>query len=61
MFEKLKALRERFLELDKLIADNDIIANQEEWQKLVKERASVCFEAMESNTSGTPIWLRESS
>ena len=41
MFEKLKALKERFDELDKLIADNNIIANQEEWQKLVKERAAL--------------------
>lgn len=41
MFEKLKALKERFDQLNKLIADNDVIANQEEWQKLVKERASL--------------------
>ena len=41
MFEKLQAVEERYEELTKLIADSEIIANQAEWQKLVKEHASI--------------------
>jgi len=41
MFEKLEAVEKRYDELTKLIADPDVIANQSEWQKLMKEHASI--------------------
>lgn len=41
MFERLEQIAKRFKELEKLIGDPDIIANQEEWQKLVKEHSSL--------------------
>ncbi len=41
MFEKLEAVEKRYEELTKLIADPEIIANQTEWQKLMKEHASI--------------------
>ena len=41
MFEKLEAVEKRYEELTKLIADPEVIANQAEWQKLMKEHASI--------------------
>ena len=41
MFEKLEAVEKRFEELTKLIADPEVISNQSEWQKLMKEHASI--------------------
>lgn len=41
MFEKLQAVEERYEELTKLIADPEVIANQAEWQKLMKEHANI--------------------
>ena len=41
MLEKLEGIYKRFLELEDLIARPDIIAKQDEWQKLVKEHSSV--------------------
>ena len=41
MFEKLESVEKRYEELTKLIADPEIIANQAEWQKLMKEHASI--------------------
>ena len=41
MFEKLEAVEKRYEELTKMIADPEIIANQSEWQKLMKEHASI--------------------
>lgn len=41
MFEKLEAVEKRYEELTKLIANPDVIANQAEWQKLMKEHASI--------------------
>ncbi len=41
MFEKLEAVEKRYKELTKLIADPEVIANQSEWQKLMKEHASI--------------------
>jgi peptide chain release factor 1 len=41
MFEKLNALKLRFEKLTELIADPAIISNQQEWKKLVKERAAL--------------------
>ena len=41
MFEKLEAVEKRYEELTKLIADPDVISNQSEWQKFMKEHASI--------------------
>ena len=41
MFEKLEAVEKRYEELTKLIADPEVIANQSEWQKFMKEHASI--------------------
>ncbi len=41
MFEKLEAVEDRYDELTKLIANPEIISNQTEWQKLMKEHASI--------------------
>lgn len=41
MFEKLEAVEKRYDELTKMIADPEVIANQSEWQKLMKEHASI--------------------
>ena len=41
MFEKLEAVEKRYEELTKMIADPDVISNQVEWQKLMKEHASI--------------------
>ena len=39
MFERLAAMKERFEKLNELIADPEVVAKREEWQKLVKEHA----------------------
>ena len=41
MFEKLEAVESRYDELTKMIADPEVISNQSEWQKLMKEHASI--------------------
>ena len=41
MFEKLEAVEKRYEELTKLISDPDVISNQAEWQKYMKEHASI--------------------
>ena len=41
MFEKLEAVEKRYEELTKLIADPEVISNQSEWQRLMKEHASI--------------------
>ena len=41
MFEKLETVEKRYEELTKLIADPEVISNQAEWQKLMKEHASI--------------------
>lgn len=41
MFENLSAVKEKFSELEKKIADPEIINNQEQWQKLMKEHAEL--------------------
>ena len=41
MFEKLEAVEKRYDELTKMISDPEVIANQSEWQKLMKEHASI--------------------
>ena len=40
MFEKLEAVEKRYEELTKIISDPEVIANQTEWQKAMKEHAS---------------------
>ena len=41
MFEKLEVVEKRYEELTKQIGDPEIIANQSEWQKAIKEHASI--------------------
>ncbi len=41
MFEKLENVEKRYEELTKLISDPEVISNHEEWQKLMKEHASI--------------------
>ncbi|MCI8443825.1 MAG: peptide chain release factor 1 [Clostridia bacterium] len=41
MFEKLEAVEKRYDELTKMIADPEVISNNAEWQKLMKEHASI--------------------
>lgn len=41
MFEKLEAVEKRYEELTKLISDPEVISNQSEWQKAIKEHASI--------------------
>lgn len=41
MFEKLEAVERRYEELTKMIADPNLISNQAEWQKAMKEHASI--------------------
>lgn len=41
MFERLETMKRRYYELEKLIGDPATIANQKEWQKLVKEHSSL--------------------
>ena len=41
MFDKLEAVEKRYEELTKMISDPEVIANQTEWQKAIKEHASI--------------------
>lgn len=41
MLEKLKALKEKFLSITEEISDPKVIADQERWQRLCKERAEL--------------------
>lgn len=41
MFQKLDAVEKRYEELTELISDPEVIANQSEWQKLMKEHGSI--------------------
>ena len=41
MFDKLETVEKRYEEITKLISDPEVIANQTEWQKLMKEHASI--------------------
>ena len=41
MFDKLESVEKRYEELTKLISDPEIIANQSEWQKMMKEHSSI--------------------
>ena len=41
MLDKLDFIEKRYEELNKAISDPEIINNQQEWQKLVKEHAEI--------------------
>ncbi|WAM33165.1 peptide chain release factor 1 [Caldicellulosiruptor morganii] len=41
MIEKLQVIEEKYLELEKKIADPEIISNPQEWQRLLKEHSSL--------------------
>ena len=41
MFQKLEDVEKRFDELTQKISDPEVIANQSEWQKLMKEHAKI--------------------
>ena len=41
MFEKLETVEKRYDELTKMISDPEVISNHAEWQKLMKEHASI--------------------
>lgn len=41
MFDKLDSVEKRYEELTKLISDPEIISNQAEWQKMMKEHSSI--------------------
>ena len=41
MFEKLETVEKRYDELTKMISDPEMISNHTEWQKLMKEHASI--------------------
>ncbi len=41
MLDKLKVLEDKFIDLEKKVADPDIIADQSQWQKYIKEHADL--------------------
>ena len=41
MFQKLETVEKRYDELTKMISDPEVISNHTEWQKLMKEHASI--------------------
>ena len=41
MFDKLESVEKRYEELNQKISDPEVIANQSEWQKLMKEHADI--------------------
>ena len=41
MFQKLEGVEARYEELNKLISDPNVISNQSEWKKLMKEHSSI--------------------
>ncbi len=41
MFQKLEDVEKRYEELNQLISDSEVIANQAEWQKLMKEHGAM--------------------
>ena len=41
MFEKLESLYKKYLELTQLISDPEVIADQQSWQKYVKEQSGM--------------------
>ena len=41
MFQKLEDVEKRYEELNKLISDPEVISNQNEWKKLMKEHSDI--------------------
>ena len=41
MFQKLEGVEARYEELNKLISNPEVISNQNEWKKLMKEHSSI--------------------
>ena len=41
MFDKLDAVEKRYEELTEMISNPEVISNQAEWQKAMKEHASL--------------------
>lgn len=41
MFQKLEGVEARYEELNKLISDPEVISNQSEWKKMMKEHSSI--------------------
>lgn len=41
MFDKLESVEKRYEELTRMISEPEIIANQSEWQKLIKEHSNI--------------------
>ena len=41
MFDKLEAVEKRYEELTQMISDPEVISNNSEWQKLMKEHSSI--------------------
>ncbi|MBR6504330.1 MAG: peptide chain release factor 1 [Clostridia bacterium] len=41
MFQKLEAVEKRYEDLNRLISDPEVISNQSEWQKLMKEHSDI--------------------
>ena len=41
MFDNLKELEEKYEDLTKKIADPDVISNQNEWKKMMKEHSDL--------------------
>ena len=41
MFQKLEAVEKRYEELTKQISDPEVISNQNEWKKLMKEHSDL--------------------
>ncbi len=41
MFDKLEVVEKRYEELTKMISDPEVISNQSEWQKFMKEHSSI--------------------
>ena len=57
MFDKLEAVEKRYEELTKMIADPELISNQSEWQKLMKEHADIS-EIVEMSQTAVSYQLR---
>ena len=41
MFDKLEGVEKRYEEINKLISDPEVIANQNEWKALMKEHSEI--------------------
>lgn len=41
MFQKLEAVEKRYVELNEKIADPEMISNQNEWKKMMKEHSDL--------------------